>query len=65
MFYNLLIQLALIGMVMADETLKTASHGNAWKYGSGGGLVGFIVLILDILVFSTSPSFLPSLAFSA
>ncbi|KAL3420454.1 hypothetical protein PVAG01_08953 [Phlyctema vagabunda] len=54
MFQNvlsMLLQFSLLSLAMADETLKTTSHGNAWKYGSGGGVIGFIVLILDILVF--------------
>jgi hypothetical protein len=52
MLAQLLINLSLLAFAMADETLKTTTHGNAWKYGSGGGIIGFIVLILDILVFS-------------
>ncbi|KAF8859465.1 hypothetical protein BDZ45DRAFT_673226 [Acephala macrosclerotiorum] len=35
---------------MAEETLTTTAHGNSWKYGTGGGVLGFIVLILDIMV---------------
>jgi hypothetical protein len=54
MLAQLLINLSLLAFAMAEETLKTTTHGNAWKYGSGGGVIGFIVLILDILVFSTS-----------
>lgn len=52
-FTSLLIQFALFSLAFADETLKTTTHGNAWRYGTGGGVIGFIVLILDILVFST------------
>jgi hypothetical protein len=51
---SLILQLSLLSLAMAEETLTTTGHGNAWKYGSGGGVVGFIVLILDIIVFSTS-----------
>jgi hypothetical protein len=57
MFQNklsMLVQLSLLSFAMAEETSIISSHGNAWKYGSGGGLIGFIVLILDIIVFSTS-----------
>ena len=40
---------------MATETsITSTSHGNAWRYGTGGGVIGFIVLVLDIIVFSTS-----------
>jgi len=31
--------------------MTTQNHGNAWRYGAGGGVVGFVVLILDIIVF--------------
>lgn len=51
--FSMLLRLSLLSFAMAEETLMT-SHGNAWKYGSGGGLIGFIVLILDIIVFSMS-----------
>jgi hypothetical protein len=50
--FSMLLQLSLLSFVMAEETLLASSHGNAWKYGSGGGLIGFMVLILDIMVFS-------------
>lgn len=43
--------LSLASFAMAEETLAASGHGNALKYGSGGGIVGFIVLILDIIVF--------------
>jgi hypothetical protein len=35
---------------IADETFTTAD--NTISYGTGGGIVGLIVLILDVLVFS-------------
>lgn len=55
---NLLLQLLFVSLVTAKE-LAVAGHGNAWQYGAGGGIVGFIVLVLDIMVFSTySTSFL-------
>ncbi|KAF2434129.1 hypothetical protein EJ08DRAFT_693679 [Tothia fuscella] len=50
-FMAVLMQLCLCSIAMAGEVLTTQGHGNAWKYGSGGGVVGFIVLILDIIVF--------------
>ena len=52
MFANLLIQFALLSLAMAEETFTTQS--NAWKYGSGGGVIGFVVLILDVLAIGTS-----------
>lgn len=52
---NLIVQLGLAALAfaapIADETLTAASHDNAWQYGTGGGILGLIVLILDIIVF--------------
>lgn len=50
---SLLLQFAFLSFALAEETLDAATngHGNAWRYGSGGGIVGFIVLVLDIIVF--------------
>jgi hypothetical protein len=53
-FFNLLLQFALFSFAMAEETLKAQGHGNTWQYGAGGGVLGFIVLILDIIVWSMS-----------
>lgn len=56
---NLLLQFALLSLAAAAPLageVATTSHGNAWQYGAGGGIIGFIVLILDIIVFSTFPS---------
>ncbi|RDW57000.1 hypothetical protein BP6252_13918 [Coleophoma cylindrospora] len=36
---------------MAEEMVKTSTYVH-WAYGGGGGLVGLIVLILDIIVIS-------------
>jgi len=49
---QMLIQLSMLSLAMAAP-VSVESHGNAWGYGAGGGIVGFIVLILDIIVFST------------
>ncbi|KAL2066767.1 hypothetical protein VTL71DRAFT_2839 [Oculimacula yallundae] len=48
---TILVQFSLLSLVMAEEMLTTTGHGNAWKYGSGGGIVGLIVLVLDIIAF--------------
>lgn len=37
---------------IADEISTKATE--PWQYGTGGGIVGFIVLVLDILVWSMS-----------
>ncbi|TVY56322.1 hypothetical protein LCER1_G003199 [Lachnellula cervina] len=52
-FSLLLLNLSLLCLTTAaaaTDTLTTASHGNSWKFGTGGGVLGFVVLILDILV---------------
>ena len=48
--FALFLQFALLSFAFAEETVSATAHGNAWKYGSGGGIIGFIVLILDIVV---------------
>jgi len=47
---SVLLQLLLFSLAAAAP-ITTESHGQAWHYGAGGGVVGFIVLILDIIVF--------------
>lgn len=47
----MLLQFLMFSLVTAAP-ITTESHGNSWQYGAGGGVVGFIVLILDIIVFS-------------
>ena len=39
---------------VAEDIVSSTSHDNAWEYGTGGGILGLIVLILDIIVFSRS-----------
>jgi len=48
--FSLLVQFLLFTLTEAAPV--TAQHNNAWKYGASGGVVGFIVLILDLIVFS-------------
>lgn len=51
---SLFLQLCFALLVAAaplDPTLSTTSQ-NSWQYGTGGGVIGFIVLVLDIIVFS-------------
>ncbi|KAK3369931.1 hypothetical protein B0H63DRAFT_485790 [Podospora didyma] len=55
LFSAFIAQLWLAALAMAaplaDGTVSTAGHGNTWQYGTGGGILGLIVLILDIIVF--------------
>jgi len=48
---TLLLQLLLIAAANAAPTATTHPHIHTWHYGFGGGVVGFILLILDIIVF--------------
>ncbi|KAK3935621.1 hypothetical protein QBC46DRAFT_397028 [Diplogelasinospora grovesii] len=59
---NFILQFCLASLAFAlpfaDETLATRSEGvaavvheNSWQFGTGGGILGLVVLILDILVF--------------
>ncbi|KEZ43652.1 Uncharacterized protein SAPIO_CDS4255 [Scedosporium apiospermum] len=51
--FNLFLQLLLASLAFAapvDVDTTGGHHGNAWQYGTGGGVVGFVILILDIIV---------------
>lgn len=49
---SLFLQLWLATLAFAAP-VSTAS-ATPWQYGTGGGIVGFIVLVLDIIVWSKS-----------
>ena len=53
---NTLLQLALFGAALAAPTTQGHHGPQNWHYGLGGGIVGFIVLVLDIIVWSASCS---------
>ncbi|AEO70967.1 uncharacterized protein THITE_2122881 [Thermothielavioides terrestris NRRL 8126] len=53
LFSSVLLQLCLASLGLAAP-VSTASMDNSWQYGTGGGLLGLVVLILDIIVFSQS-----------
>ncbi|KAF4781493.1 hypothetical protein HER10_EVM0012707 [Colletotrichum scovillei] len=54
-FTQFLLQLCFALLAVAapasDPAVGIAAHGNTWQYGTGGGILGFIVLVLDIIVF--------------
>jgi hypothetical protein len=58
------LQFAFFSLAMAAP-METAQHGNTWQYGTGGGVIGFIVLILDILVISMSLSHMSIFTFAS
>ena len=54
--------LLMLASLVAAAPVEAQASGNTWGYASGGGVVGFIVLVLDIIVFSkpsSSPPCLP------
>jgi hypothetical protein len=57
MMQHFLVQLFLAALALAapiaEETVAATAGGNAWQYGTGGGILGLIVLILDIIVFGS------------
>jgi hypothetical protein len=50
LFATILLQLCLATLGWAAP-IATESMDNTWQYGTGGGLLGLVVLILDIIVF--------------
>ncbi|KAI1354308.1 hypothetical protein F5Y01DRAFT_273697 [Xylaria sp. FL0043] len=52
--YYLFLQLFLAAWAFAAplaEKTVTTTRSTPWHYGAGGGIAGFIVLILDLIVF--------------
>lgn len=52
-FLHLILQLALASLAWAAPM---SIESNSWQYGTGGGIVGFIVFILDVIFIGKSPS---------
>ena len=52
--FSLFLQLCLAALCSAAPIADdfTTLNSNATQYGTGGGIIGFIVLVLDILVWS-------------
>ncbi|KAK1993963.1 hypothetical protein LX36DRAFT_228021 [Colletotrichum falcatum] len=50
-FLQLCFALLAVAAPVSGPTLGTEAHGNTWQYGTGGGILGFVVLVLDIIVF--------------
>ena len=50
--FSLVLQ-SLLQLLLASSALAapmTVQGGQPWHYGVGGGIIGFIVLVLDIIV---------------
>ncbi|KAH6706621.1 hypothetical protein DL95DRAFT_334815 [Leptodontidium sp. 2 PMI_412] len=48
-FQTVLSFILLAASAMAQPISTEDDHENTWKYGTASGIIGFIVLILDIL----------------
>ncbi|KAK3638890.1 hypothetical protein LTR56_012803 [Elasticomyces elasticus] len=48
--FALFLQLALAALTFAAPINEITTMGSSQQYGAGGGVVGFIILILDIIV---------------
>ena len=51
---SVLLQLCLATLGLAAPVV-VQSPKNSWQYGTGGGLLGLVILILDIIVFGKWP----------
>ncbi|OLN94137.1 hypothetical protein CCHL11_07199 [Colletotrichum chlorophyti] len=49
--FQLCFALLAVAAPTSDSVVGATGHGNTWQYGTGGGILGFIVLVLDIIVF--------------
>ena len=49
---GLFCQLFLATLAYAAPMMEAKAVDNTWTYGTGGGIIGFIVLVLDIIAFS-------------
>ncbi|KAK6204016.1 hypothetical protein LQW54_008589 [Pestalotiopsis sp. IQ-011] len=49
LFFQLCLATLAFAAPLAGEVSTTTA--DAWQYGTGGGIIGFVVLILDIIVF--------------
>jgi len=47
---SIILQLSLF--VLAEAAPMTTQSAKPWQAGTGGGIVGFIVLVLDIIAWS-------------
>ena len=47
---SIILQLCLASLGLAAP-VSTESLDNSWQYGTGGGLLGLVILILDVIVF--------------
>ena len=50
---SLLLQLSMF--MLAEAAPITAQSAKPWQAGTGGGIIGFIVLVLDIIAWSKYP----------
>ncbi|PPJ59173.1 hypothetical protein CBER1_03053 [Cercospora berteroae] len=52
--FSVFLQLCLAALTFAapleNSELLHATKTDAWQYGTGGGIIGFIVLVIDIII---------------
>ena len=53
LFISLFLQLSMF--MLAEAAPLTVQSAKPWQAGTGGGIVGFIVLVLDIIAWSKYP----------
>jgi len=53
LFATFFAQLCLASLALAAPVAEVQTM-DAWQFGTGGGIIGLIVLVLDIIVFGTS-----------
>jgi len=56
MFQLVLAALLQLSMALAVEAAPITTQSAGWQGPTGGGIVGFIVLVLDIIAWGTSTS---------
>lgn len=47
---SFLLQFSFFALALGAPVGDVSIQSNAWQYGTGGGIVGLIVLVLDIIV---------------
>lgn len=53
--YQNTLSLVLLTLASMAAAAPVKAQSNTWQYGTGGGIVGLIVFILDIIVIGEYP----------
>jgi hypothetical protein len=57
MFQIVLAAMLQLMLCAVAEAAPIQAESNSWQYGTGGGVLGFIVLVLDIMAWSKQALF--------